>query len=85
MWDLAVAGRWREARDIYRWYTPLLHLDTRPTLVQCIKLAAAEVGIGCETVRAPRRPLVGSEREEVLRIIREGIRTRPAATHSRVS
>ncbi|MCX7403135.1 MAG: dihydrodipicolinate synthase family protein [Planctomycetia bacterium] len=85
MWDLAVAGRWKEARDIYRWYTPLLHLDTRPTLVQCIKLAAAEVGIGCETVRAPRRPLVGSEREEVLRIIREGIRTRPAATHSRVS
>jgi len=77
MWDLATAGRWDEARAIYRWYTPLLHLDTLTTLVQCIKLAAAEVGIGGETVRAPRRPLVGAEREEVLRIIRTGIRQRP--------
>jgi 4-hydroxy-tetrahydrodipicolinate synthase len=77
LWDLAMAGRWQEARDIYRWYTPLLHLDTLPTLVQCIKLADAEVGFGSETVRAPRRPLVGAEREEVLRIIRTAIATRP--------
>ena len=77
LWDLAMAGRWQEARDIYRWYTPLLHLDTLPTLVQCIKLADAEVGFGSETVRAPRRPLVGAEREEVLRIIRAAIATRP--------
>ena len=77
LWDLAMAGRWQEARDIYRWYTPLLHLDTLPTLVQCIKLADAEVGLGSETVRAPRRPLVGAEREEVLRIIRSALATRP--------
>ena len=77
LWDLATAGRWQEARDVYRWYTPLLHLDTLPTLVQCIKLADAEVGFGSETVRAPRRPLVGAEREEVLRIIRTAIATRP--------
>lgn len=77
LWDLAMAGRWQEARDIYRWYTPLLHLDTLPTLVQCIKLADAEVGFGSETVRAPRRPLVGAEREDVLRIIRTALATRP--------
>lgn len=77
LWDLAMAGRWQEARDIYRWYTPLLHLDTLPTLVQCIKLADAEVGLGSETVRAPRRPLVGAERAEVLRIIRTALATRP--------
>jgi 4-hydroxy-tetrahydrodipicolinate synthase len=77
LWDLAMAGRWQEARDIYRWYTPLLHLDTLPTLVQCIKLADAEVGFGSETVRAPRRPLVGEERAEVLRIIRTALATRP--------
>jgi 4-hydroxy-tetrahydrodipicolinate synthase len=71
------AGRWQEARDVYRWYTPLLHLDTLPTLVQCIKLADAEVGLGSETVRAPRRPLVGAERERVLRIIRTALATRP--------
>lgn len=77
LWDLAMAGRWQEARNIYRWYTPLLHLDTLPTLVQCIKLADAEVGFGSETVRAPRRPLVGEERAEVLRIIRTALATRP--------
>ena len=78
LWDLAMAGRWDEARAVYRWYTPLLHLDTLTTLVQCIKLANAEVGTGSETVRAPRRPLVADEREEVLRIIRSAIKTRPA-------
>lgn len=77
LWDLAMEGRWQEARDVYRWYMPLLHLDTLTTLVQCIKLAAAEVGIGSETVRAPRRPLVGAEREEALQIIRTAIKTRP--------
>ena len=59
------------------WYMPLLHLDTLSTLVQCIKLADAEVGFGSETVRAPRRPLVGEERERVLRIIRTAIATWP--------
>jgi len=79
LWDLALAGRWEEARAIYRWYTPLLHLDTLPTLVQCIKLADAEVGVGSEHVRAPRRPLEGAERERVLQIIRTAIATRPQA------
>ena len=62
LWDLAAAGRWEEAREIYRWFTPLLHLDTRIKLVQSIKLAMAETGLGTETVRAPRLPLVGAER-----------------------
>jgi dihydrodipicolinate synthase/N-acetylneuraminate lyase len=77
-WDLATAGRWEQAREIYRWYTPLLHLDTRIKLVQYIKLAMAECGLGSEMVRAPRLPLVGAEREEVLGIIRQAIATRPA-------
>ncbi len=62
---------------MYRWYTPLLHLDTHVKLVQCIKLAMAETGMGREAVRPPRLPLVGDEREEVLAIIRQSIRTRP--------
>jgi dihydrodipicolinate synthase/N-acetylneuraminate lyase len=77
VWRLAMAGRWEEAREIYRWYTPLLHLDTHVKLVQYIKLANAECGYGTETVRPPRLPLVGAEREEVLGIIRKAIRTRP--------
>lgn len=77
LWDLATAGRWEEARAIYRWYMPLLHLDTHPKFIQYIKLAMQECGLGSETVRAPRLPLVGAEREAVLKVIRDGIRNRP--------
>src|SRR5207245_11198880 len=78
LWELAAAGRWREARELYRWYTPLLHLDTKIKLVQYIKLAMAETGLGSEMVRAPRLPLAGAEREQILTIIRRAIDTRPA-------
>ncbi len=77
LWDLAQAGRYRQAVEIYRWYTPLLHLDTYPKLVQYIKLANQEVGYGTETVRAPRLPLMGGEREWCLGIIRGALKTRP--------
>lgn len=77
LWDLAMAGRWEEARGVYRWYTPLLHLDTEVKLVQAIKLAMAECGLGSETVRAPRLPLAGPERERVLGTIRKAIASRP--------
>ncbi len=77
LWDLATAGKWEEAREIYRWYTPLLHLDTHIKLVQYIKLAMAECQMGSEMVRAPRLPLVGREREEVLSTIRRAIEKRP--------
>jgi 4-hydroxy-tetrahydrodipicolinate synthase len=78
LWDLATSGRWEEARALYRWYTPVLHLDTHVKLVQYIKLAQHECGFGSEIVRAPRLPLVGQEREHVLGIIRHAIATRPA-------
>src|SRR5262245_44441293 len=77
LWDLLLAGKYAEALAVYRWYTPVLHLDTHVKLVQYIKLAAAECGHGSEVVRAPRLPLTGREREEVLAIIRQAIKTRP--------
>jgi 4-hydroxy-tetrahydrodipicolinate synthase len=77
LWDLATSGRWAQALEVYRWYTPLLHLDTHLKLVQYIKLAQQECGLGSERVRPPRLPLVGEERERVLAIIRRGIATRP--------
>jgi len=55
-------GRTQEALEVYRWYTPLLHLDTHVKLVQYIKLAVEECGYGSEKLRAPRLPLVGEER-----------------------
>jgi 4-hydroxy-tetrahydrodipicolinate synthase len=80
LWDLATSGRYEEALRVYRWFTPLLHLDTHVKLVQCIKLAMAECGLGSETVRAPRLPLEGRERDTVLAVIRRGLASRPRAT-----
>ncbi|MGA1996252.1 MAG: dihydrodipicolinate synthase family protein [Bryobacteraceae bacterium] len=77
LWDLAASGQWELARELYRWYTPLLHLDTKIKLVQYIKLAMAETGLGSEWVRAPRLPLAGAERDEILAVIRKAIATRP--------
>jgi 4-hydroxy-tetrahydrodipicolinate synthase len=82
LWDLLRAGRHDEARAVYRWYTPLLHLDTHVKLVQYIKLAAAECGYGTEMVRAPRLPLVGEERERVLSTIRRAMANRPKTAES---
>jgi len=77
LWDLIIAGKWAEALALYRWYTPLLHLDTKIKLVQYIKLCMAEVGLGSEMTRAPRLAIEGAEREQVLAIIRHAIATRP--------
>lgn len=77
VYKLAKAGKFDEALKIYRWFLPLLELDLHPKLVQYIKLAEQETGIGSETVRAPRLTLVGEERERILKLIREGIKNRP--------
>lgn len=77
LWEMATTGRHEEALRIYRWYMPLLHLDTHVKLVQYIKLAAVEEGLGSETVRPPRLPIIGREREKVLEIIHHAIKTRP--------
>jgi 4-hydroxy-tetrahydrodipicolinate synthase len=76
-WELTRVGRWKEAREMYRWFYPLLTLDTHIKFVQYIKLAVQEVGLGAEWVREPRLPLTGRERERVLAIIRHGIATCP--------
>ncbi|OQP48842.1 dihydrodipicolinate synthase family protein [Niastella koreensis] len=77
VYRLIKAGMLDEARAIYRWFLPLLELDIHPKLVQYIKLAEAQVGLGSEYVRAPRLTLIGEERERVLKVVKEGIATRP--------
>lgn len=77
IYHLVKAGRIEEAIKINRWFMPLLELDTHSKLVQYIKLAEAEAGIGTETVRPPRLTLVGEEREAIIKVIREGLRNRP--------
>lgn len=76
-WELTRRGEWEKARAIYRWFTPLLHLDVSTKFVQYIKLAVQETGLGAEWVRAPRLILKGEERKRILKIIHDGIAQRP--------
>lgn len=77
LWSLAVQGRYAEALELYRWFTPVLHLDCHPKLVQYIKLAQAMCGHGSETCRAPRLALEGKERTRITALIQQAIDTRP--------
>lgn len=77
IYNLARAGRYEEAREIYRWFMPMLHLDVSTKLVQNIKLAESIAGVGTETVRPPRLSLVGEERAHVVHVVEEALRTRP--------
>jgi 1-pyrroline-4-hydroxy-2-carboxylate deaminase len=73
----ALRGDWEEARRIYRWFMPLLHLDADHDLVQSIKLAEQVMGRGSERVRMPRLPLSGARRAEVIARVEKCRATRP--------
>lgn len=68
--DLAISGKMERARALYEWFLPLLRLDTVPKFIQMIKLVQQETGHGSEIVRPPRLPLSGTEREDVLKLVR---------------
>jgi len=76
LFDLAIQGKAAEARALYEWFLPLLRLDTVPKFVQLIKLVQAETGLGSETVRPPRLPLAGAEREAAVALVREALARR---------
>jgi 4-hydroxy-tetrahydrodipicolinate synthase len=77
IYNLIQKGENEKAREIYRWFLPLLELDIHPKLVQYIKLAEQHCGIGSEHVRAPRLTLIGEERERIEGIITVGLAKRP--------
>ncbi|MBO6795533.1 dihydrodipicolinate synthase family protein [Maricaulis sp.] len=79
LWDAFEAGDLVRAREIYRWFMPLLHLDADHDLVQSIKLAEAVMGRGSELVRMPRMELTGARRAEVIRMVEEARDTRPVS------
>lgn len=70
-------GDFEEARRIYRWFMPLLHLDAEHDLVQSIKLAEQIMGRGSERVRLPRLPLAGARRAEVIAMVEQAAASRP--------
>src|SRR5256714_10815931 len=77
LFESGVTGDRERAFDLYRWFLPLLRMDTVPKFVQLIKLVQAEVGRGNARVRPPRLQLTGSELDQSRSLIREALRSRP--------
>ena len=77
LWELCRAGRWDEARRLYEWFLPLLHLDIGPKFVQQIKLVEALVGVGSAKVRAPRLQLAEADASRVEEILADALANRP--------
>ena len=85
LFQLAQSGRMGEALELYRWFLPLLRMDTVPKFVQLIKLAQQEMGFGSTRVRPPRLELMGNELEEARKVITRALESRPeAAMHQGV-
>jgi 4-hydroxy-tetrahydrodipicolinate synthase len=82
LFNCGINGQSDKAFELYRWFLPLLRMDTVPNFVQLIKLVQAEVGIGNSRVRAPRLELVGSELDQAKRIICDALRSRPQSVVS---
>ncbi|WP_462159709.1 dihydrodipicolinate synthase family protein [Pseudoalteromonas sp. GB56] len=76
IYKLAQQGRYEEARELWRWFLPLLRLDTIPTLVQCIKYAEQLAGRGSERTRAPRLSLPADQKAYVERLYNEALENR---------
>src|SRR5271157_5201339 len=77
LFNCGINGESDKGFDLYRWFLPLLRMDTVPNLVQLIKLVQAEVGMGNPRVRPPRLELVGSELEQNKKIICDALHSRP--------
>jgi len=82
LFNCGMNGEHGKAFELYRWFLPLLRMDTVPKFVQLIKLVQVEVGMGNPRVRPPRMELIGSELEQTKKIICEALRTRPQPAHS---
>jgi len=85
LFNFGMSGESGKAFDLYRWFLPLLRMDTTPNFVQLIKLVQAEVGIGNARVRPPRLELVDDELEQTRKTIRDTLRSRPQVVTSCVS
>ena len=77
LYQLMMDGRWEQARQLYEWFLPLLHLDIGNKFVQKIKLVEELHGVGSATVRAPRLELIGDEADQVKSVYREAMANHP--------
>lgn len=84
LFNYGCTGEKQKAFELYRWFLPLLRMDTTPDFVQLIKLVQSEAGVGNARVRAPRLELTGDAFQRTHKIIREAIASRPQGCKSTV-
>ena len=85
LFDLATAGKDAEAFELYRWFLPLLRMDTIPKFVQWIKWVQQEIGVGSARVRGPRMEIVGAELETAKAILATALANFPSVTSKPIS
>jgi dihydrodipicolinate synthase/N-acetylneuraminate lyase len=77
LYNYAMRGETKKADELYKWFLPLLRMDTVPKFVQLIKLVQQEAGMGHERVRAPRCVMAGAERKAALETLKAALAKRP--------
>ncbi len=77
LYEMMSAGQWVQARALYEWFLPLLHLDIGPKFVQQIKLVEEIIGVGSSRVRSPRLPLSDNEARSVRQTVEHALANRP--------
>lgn len=82
LFEAARAGKHEEAFALYRWFLPLLRMDTVPKFIQLIKQVQQETGTGSARVRPPRLEVTGAELDETRRVVKEALQQRPGARSS---
>src|SRR5579871_72874 len=82
LFQFGINGDHEKAFELYRWFLPLLRMDTVPNFVQLIKLVQEEVGIGSTRVRPPRLELEGEELDQAMKIIQHALNSRPQSANA---
>jgi 4-hydroxy-tetrahydrodipicolinate synthase len=82
LFDAAMSGEREKAFALYRWFLPLLRMDTVPKFVQLIKQVQQEIGVGSARVRPPRMEVVGAELEATQAVVQRALATRPSVRSS---
>lgn len=77
LFEAARAGKWEEAFALYRWFLPLLRMDTVPKFIQLIKQVQQDTGTGCARVRPPRMEVAGAELENTRKELQTALNARP--------
>jgi dihydrodipicolinate synthase/N-acetylneuraminate lyase len=77
LFNLARAGKSEEAFALYRWFLPLLRMDTVPKFVQLIKWVQEQASVGSARVRPPRLEIAGAELATAQAVFEKAMASRP--------